>query len=192
MHASIRRALVVAAFTAAASPAAHALTVVPDPAIPGQYSATFEGGHAFGTFADVFDFVSPVDGTLTFTFQAQLLPIQLSPGAAPFVGVLFYAYQLSGRPPVTFEDPFNQRLTGGVGPLPITQGPQVLTLGVSVVPSPIPDLQISTNYSGTIVINASPIPEPETWLLMASGLLAGFGYRGRRTTTQEHATRQVH
>ena len=54
-------------------------------------------------------------------------------------------------------------------------GPQVLTLGVSVVPSPIPDLQISTNYSGTIVINAPPIPEPETWLLMASGLLAGFG-----------------
>ena len=181
MQSAIRGALATCAL--AASAATHALTVVPDPAIPGQYSATFQGGHSVGdTYADVFDFVSPVDGTLTFTFQAQLLPIQLSPGAVPFVGVLFFAYQVSGTPPVTFENPLNQLLPRVVGPLPITQGPHVLTLGVGVVPSTIPELQISTNYSGTIVINASPIPEPETWLLMVSGLLVGFGYKGRRTT----------
>ena len=58
----------------------------------------------------------------------------------------------------------------------------VLTLGESVIPSPFPELQVSTNYNGTIVITASPIPEPETWLLMVSGLLVGFGHKGRWTT----------
>jgi len=180
MQSAIRGAL--AAGVLAASAATHALTVVPDPAIPGQYSATFQGGHSVGdTYADVFDFVSPVDGTLTFTFQAQLLPIQSSPGLAPFVGVLFFAYQVSGTPPVTFANPLSQPVRI-VGPLPITQGPHVLTLGVSVIPSPFPELQVSTNYNGTIVITASPIPEPETWLLMVSGLLVGFGHKGRWTT----------
>ena len=181
MQSAIRSAL--AACVLAAS-AAHALTVVPDPVVQGQYSATFEGLHSRAdTFVDTFDFVSPVDGTLTFTFQAQLLPIQLSPSLAPFVGVLFFGYQLSGGPPVIFENPLSQPLPRVVGPLPITQGPYVLTIGVAVIPSTIPEVQVSTNYSGTIVINASPIPEPETWLLMLSGLLAGFAYLGRRTTT---------
>ena len=180
MQSAIRGALATCLLAASA---AHALTVVPDPVIPGQYSATFEGLHSRAdTFVDTFDFVSPVDGTLAFTFQAQLLPLQLSPGLAPFVGVLFFAYQLSGGPPVTFENPLSQPLPRVVGPLPITQGPHVLTIGVAVIPSTIPEVQVSTNYTGTIVINASPIPEPATWLLMVSGLLVGFGYKGRRTT----------
>jgi len=180
MQPAIRGALATCVLAASA---AHALTVVADPANPGQYSATFQGGHSVAdTYADVFDFMSPVDGTLTFTFQAQLLPIQSSPGLAPFVGVLFFAYQVSETPPITFANPLSQPVRV-VGPLPITQGPHVLTLGVSVIPSPFPELQVSTDYSGTIVITPTPIPEPETWLLMASGLLTGLAYRGRRTTT---------
>ena len=36
----------------------------------------------------------------------------------------------------------------------------------------MPGVDIPTDYSGSITINALPIPEPETWLLMSMGLLA--------------------
>jgi len=62
MQPAIRGALATCVLAASA---AHALTVVADPANPGQYSATFQGGHSVAdTYADVFDFMSPVDGTL--------------------------------------------------------------------------------------------------------------------------------
>jgi len=58
-----------------------------------------------------------------------------------------------------------------IGPLEIFEGPQLLTLGLQAAPALSPRSPALTSYAGQIIINALPIPEPETWLLMIAGLL---------------------
>ena len=46
-----------------------------------------------------------------------------------------------------------------------------MTVGVAVLPQ-MPGVVVPTDYVGSIAINALPIPEPVTWILMSVGLLA--------------------
>jgi len=45
-------------------------------------------------------------------------------------------------------------------------------------------VDIPTDYSGSIAINALPIPKPKTWLLMSMGLLALTARRRVTTSLQ--------
>jgi len=156
MQAAIRS--VLAAFALSASAFAQAISVLPDPVVPGQYSATFEGTHtSAGNFADRYDFVSPVDGFISITLDSTTFGI---------LSVAFEGYQLTSSPLVFIGGSHVE-----IGPLEIFEGPQLLTLGLQAAPALSPRSPALTSYAGQIIINALPIPEPETWLLMIAGLL---------------------
>jgi hypothetical protein len=148
---------------------AHGLTVVPDPLVQGEYSASFQGAHTLaGSFADRYDFESPVEGLLTISLDSAT-PV----GTA---GVSFSGYQLD-EGPVVLTDGAAVSLV--IGPLPLSQGPKTLTLGIVAAPALTARDPAATSYSGTIFINALPIPEPATWLTMVVGLLVFASYVGR-------------
>jgi hypothetical protein len=157
MRTAIRAAL--AAFTLSVSAFAQTVSVIPDPVVPGQYSATFEGTHtSAGNFADRYDFGSPVDGSISITLDSTSVGV---------LSVAFQGYQLTSGPLVFLGGTSHET----IGPLPVLLGPQLLTIGLQAAPPLAPDAPALTGYVGRIVINALPIPEPETWLLMTAGLL---------------------
>ena len=156
MRTAIRAAL--AALALSASAFAQAISVIPDPVVPGQYSATFEGTHtSAGNFADRYDFVSPVDGFISITLDSTTFGV---------LSVAFEGYQLTSSPLVFLGGSHVE-----IGPLEILEGPQLLTLGLQAAPALSPRSPALTSYTGNIIINALLIPEPETWLLMTAGLL---------------------
>ena len=157
MQAAIRS--VVAASALSASAFGQAISVIPDPVVPGQYSATFEGTHtSAGNFADRYDFGSPVDGAISITLDSTSVGV---------LSVAFEGYQLTSSPLVFLGGSHVE-----IGPLEILEGPQLLTLGLQAAPALSPRSPALTSYTGQIIINALPIPEPETWSLMIAGLLA--------------------
>jgi hypothetical protein len=150
---------------------AQNFTLLPDPTVPGRYSATFEEGHSSaGTFADTFTFASPVAGFFSFALDS-LQPV----GTA---GVYFQGYELNGASP-TFFDNTPSRVS--IGRLPIVAGPQSLLIGGVAAPALRPRTEVSAGYTATLTVDAaSPIPEPQTWLLIAGGLLAVGAVAQRR------------
>ena len=149
MRTAIRAAL--AALALSASAFAQAISVIPDPVVPGQYSATFEGTHtSAGNFADRYDFGSPVDGAISITLDSTSVGV---------LSVAFQGYQLTSGPLVFLGGTSHET----IGPLPIRVGPQLLTIGLQAAPPLAPDSPALTSYTGQIIINALPIPEPETW-----------------------------
>ena len=153
---------VVLAAAALAYLSAEAITIVPIQVGEGKYSVAFEVPHdRSDAFADMFEFVSPIDGLLTVTLDSTFIA---------GLGTYFFGYQVNANPVVIFDS--NLRSDDvTIGPVPIVAGPQHVTVGVAVFP-PTPGADIPTDYSGSIAINALAIPEPETWLLMSVGLLA--------------------
>jgi hypothetical protein len=153
---------VVLAAAALAYLSAEAITIVPIQVGEGKYSVAFEVPHdRSDAFADMFEFVSPIDGFLTVTLDSTFIA---------GLGTYFFGYQVNANPVVIFDS--NLRSDDvTIGPVPIVAGPQHVTVGVAVFP-PTPGADIPTDYSGSIAINALAIPEPETWLLMSVGLLA--------------------
>ena len=153
---------VVLAAAALAYLSAEAITIVPIQVGEGKYSVAFEVPHdRSDAFADMFEFVSPIDGFLTVTLDSTFIA---------GLGTYFFGYQVNANPVVIFDS--NLRSDDvTIGPVPIVAGPQHVTVGVAVF-SPTPGADIPTDYSGSIAINALAIPEPETWLLMSVGLLA--------------------
>ena len=153
---------VVLAAAALAYLSAEAITIVPIQVGEGKYSVAFEVPHdRSDAFADMFEFVSPIDGFLTVTLDSTFIA---------GLGTYFFGYQVNANPVVLFDS--NLRPDDvTIGPVPIVAGPQRVTVGVAVFP-PTPGADIPTDYSGSIAINALAIPEPETWLLMSVGLLA--------------------
>jgi hypothetical protein len=153
---------VVLAAAALAYLSAEAITIVPIQVGEGKYSVAFKVPHdRSDAFADMFEFVSPIDGFLTVTLDSTFIA---------GLGTYFFGYQVNANPVVIFDS--NLRSDDvTIGPVPIVAGPQHVTVGVAVFP-PTPGADIPTDYSGSIAINALAIPEPETWLLMSVGLLA--------------------
>jgi len=165
------RAMVLAA-SALAYFSAEAITVVPLHVGEGQYFVEFEVPHDRpDAFADMFDFVSPIDGLLTVTLDSTFVA---------GLGTYFFGYQVNANPVVLFDSNLRPDAVT-IGPVPIVAGPQRVTVGVAVFP-PTPGADIPTDYSGSIAINAPPIPEPGTWLLMSVGLLA-FTARRRSSSS---------
>ena len=158
---------VVLAAAALAYLSAEAITIVPIQVGEGKYSVAFEVPHdRSDAFADMFEFVSPIDGFLTVTLDSTFIA---------GLGTYFFGYQVNANPVVLFDS--NLRSDDvTIGPVPIVAGPQHVTVGVAVFP-PTPGADIPTDYSGSIAINALPIPEPGTWLLMSVGLLAFIARR---------------
>ena len=158
---------VVLAAAALAYLSAEAITIVPIQVGEGKYSVAFEVPHdRSDAFADMFEFVSPIDGFLTVTLDSTFIA---------GLGTYFFGYQVNANPVVIFDS--NLRSDDvTIGPVPIVAGPQHVTVGVAVFP-PTPGADIPTDYSGSIAINALPIPEPGTWLLMSVGLLASTARR---------------
>jgi len=163
---------VVLAAAALAYLSAEAITIVPIQVGEGKYSVAFEVPHdRSDAFADMFEFVSPIDGLLTVTLDSTFIA---------GLGTYFFGYQVNANPVVIFDS--NLRSDDvTIGPVPIVAGPQHVTVGVAVFP-PTPGADIPTDYSGSIAINAPPIPEPGTWLLMSVGLLA-FTARRRSSSS---------
>ena len=163
---------VVLAAAALAYLSAEAITIVPIQVGEGKYSVAFEVPHdRSDAFADMFEFVSPIDGFLTVTLDSTFIA---------GLGTYFFGYQVNANPVVIFDS--NLRSDDvTIGPVPIVAGPQHVTVGVAVFP-PTPGADIPTDYSGSIAINALPIPEPGTWLLMSVGLLA-FTARRRSSSS---------
>ena len=159
---------IFAALLLAVSTVAAAVTVTlnPDPLLQGQYSASFSVMHTVpNSYADTFDFVSPIDGLLSVTLHS---PAFIGAGSNS-VGIGFFAYQLSGSLAVNLPSP---QADVTIGPFPISAGPHTLTVGVGVFLAPPGTAPAPTTYTGTLSVAALPIPEPETWLLMSVGLLA--------------------
>ena len=157
MRTAIRAALAAVALSASAF--VQAVTVVLDPVAQGQFAGTFQSTHSeAGNFADTFEFVSPVDGLITITLDSTTTGI---------LSVQFLGYQLTQGPLV-----FLSASHEVIGPLGILEGPQTLTLGIQAAPPIAPHTPALTSYTGKIVIQALPIPEPGTWLLTTIGLLA--------------------
>ena len=157
----------LAALALSASAIAQPIPVILNPVTPDRYSATFEGSHtSAGNFADRYDFVSPVDGLISITLDS------ITFGA---LSVAFQGYQLTSSP-VVFLGGASHAI---IGPLPISAGTQLLTIGLQAAPPLAPDSPALTSYTGQIVINALAIPEPETWLLMMAGLFV-LGAHARR------------
>ena len=136
------------------------VTLIPSPTIAGQYQASFESDHGLaGGFADTFSFVSPVNGTFSLVLDS-LQPVETS-------GVFFQGYEFNGGSIVFFSGfPSNVQ----VGPLPVIAGPQLLLIGGVAAPARTARTEVTAGYTGTFTVHA--IPEPETWLLTAGGLLA--------------------
>ena len=152
----------VAAASVSAFGFAHALTVVPDPLVAGQYSASFEGTHTLAsTFADRYEFASPVEGLLTVVLDSAT-PV----GTA---GVSFTGYQLDEGPIVSTDA---QQVHLVIGPLAVFPGSDVLTLGIVAAPALTARAPATTSYNGTLYIHALPVPEPATWLTMVVGITA--------------------
>ena len=93
----------VAATALAACGSVGAVAVILQPSADGQFTGSFQGAHsAAGNFADRYEFVSPVDGLLSFTLDSAS-PI----GSA---GVALLGYGLSSGPGlVLFTSPVKQR-----------------------------------------------------------------------------------
>jgi hypothetical protein len=151
----------VAALALSASAAlAQDLTLLPDPTVPGRYSVSFEKGHALaGTFADTFNFVSPIDGFFSFTLDS-MTPL-------PTAGVVFEGYEIGGGPVVLFNSFLSHVTIDGIQ---IVAGPNSLLIGGVAAPALPPRTQVSAGYTGTFTVNV--VPEPQIWLLMGAGLLA--------------------
>ena len=158
----------VAATALAACGSVGAVTVNLQPSADGQLTGSFQGAHsAAGNLVDRYEFVSPLNGLLSFTLDS----------AAPTgtAGVAFLGYGLSSGPGLVLFSSSNPHVA--VGPLAIPAGDVQLSIGFNAAPALIPDAPASTSYSGTLTISALAIPEPETWLLMSVGLLAVMGVR---------------
>jgi hypothetical protein len=144
--------------------------------VTGLYSVSFERDHVLaGTFADRFSFVSPVEGFFSFELHSR--------GPLPTSGTLFGGYQFSGGPVLTFRDfpspGFSQPDDVAIEGIPVDAGPQLLLVEVVAAPGLPPRTEVSAGYTGTFSVTA--VPEPQTWLLMALGLLAvTFSMRWRR------------
>lgn len=154
--------LALAAALALSTSAALALdvTLLPDPTVTGRYAVSFEMSHGnAGSFADTFNIVSPVDGFLSFSLDS-VEPVGTS-------GVFFQGYQVNGGQIIFFNN-VPSHVT--IDSIPITAGPQSLLVGGVAAPGATPRTPVSAGYTGTIAVGA--IPEPQTWLLMAGGLLA--------------------
>lgn len=151
---------------------AQNFTLLPDPTVPGRYSASFEEGHSSaGTFADTLDFAAPVDGFFSFNLDS-MQPV----GSA---GVFFQGYELNGAFPITLFD--NSPSSVSIDRLPIVAGPQSLLIGGVAAPALTPRTAVSAGYTATFTVDAAaPIPEPQAWLLMAGGLLALSAVAKRR------------
>jgi len=158
----------VAATALAACGSVGAVTVILQPTADGRFTGSFQGAHsAAGNLVDRYEFVSPLNGLLSFTLDS----------AAPTgtAGVAFLGYGLSSGPGLVLFSSSNPHVA--VGPLAIPAGDVQLSIGFNAAPALIPDAPASTSYSGTLTISALAIPEPETWLLMSVGLLAVMGVR---------------
>ena len=140
-----------------------AVTVILQPTADGQFTGSFQGAHsAAGNLVDRYEFVSPLNGFLSFTLDS----------AAPIgtAGVAFLGYGLSSGPGLVLFS--NSTPDVAVGPLPIPAGDVQLSIGFNAAPALVPDAPASTSYTGTLTVSALAIPEPETWLLLSVGLLA--------------------
>jgi hypothetical protein len=136
---------------------------VADPEVAGRYSISFETHHGFaGAFADSYVFEPPINGFFSATFDSTV--------ASGLEGVYFQAYQLNGELSSVPAGTFPEHL---VLDRIQTSGPQQLTLYGVAAPALVPRTPTTGDYTGTITLDAFivPVPEPQTWLLVAAGLL---------------------
>jgi hypothetical protein len=158
-------------------PASAALAVdvviFPHPFASDQYLGKFDASFSeAGLFIPTWDFVSPVDGSLSFTLRAT--------GAVQFIGYQFDHGPVTSFTTFTGNDPL---VTG----IPVGAGPHSLLVGYQAAPQFPPHTPATGGFMGLIVIQASPIPEPQTWALLAAGLLA-LGWWRPPTVTPRRAS----
>lgn len=173
---SLLAALTLSA-SAALAQSGGSVTFLPDPTVAGRYTATFEATHlSAGAFVDVYDLVPPVDGFLSFSLD--------SVGPLGPAGAFFQGYQLNGGP-ITFFDNSQSHVT--VEGIQFAGGQSLLIAGVAA-PAEVPRQPVTAQYIATFTVDA--VPEPQTWLLMAGGLLAlGAVATPRRTAASAAARR---
>jgi hypothetical protein len=159
------------AWALAASPAAAIdLAVVPSANNPDFYTGQFQAQFfESGEHIPTWQFVSPVPGTLSFE-------LVISGGSVQFEG-----YQFDRGPVVFFgvnglPAPSNPVVTG----IPIVSGPHELLVGYRAAPQLPPRVATTGGIAGTLTI-VSSIPEPETWILLAAGLLMTAAASVRKT-----------
>jgi hypothetical protein len=162
--------LLAALLLSASAAFAVEVVITPDPFVPNQYLGRFDESFVeSGLHIPTWEFVSPVDGTLTFTLQAS--------GPVQFIGYQFDHGPVTGFFTFTGHDPF---VTG----IPVDAGPHSLLVGYQAAPQLPPRMPATGGFTGQITIEAlAPVPEPQTWLVLLAGLLAiGFMRRtwGRR------------
>ncbi|MES2164105.1 MAG: FxDxF family PEP-CTERM protein [Pseudomonadota bacterium] len=149
----------MASYAAAGDSQAINITLSGDPI--GGYSAGFYANHVVaGTFTDVFTF-SPSIGFSMVDVWIQTMNLQ-SRHDIDFTSADLNGNALSFTPNGAAEN-------GWLDPS-LVSGPLVLTVsGISK--------SITASYSGTL--NANPVPEPDTYIMMLGGL-GILSYLGRR------------
>ena len=150
--------LVLSTVCLLAHPLTFTVDLLPDGNAAGRYSANVQSVHDLsGSISDTFNFVVPVDGFLSFEFQAF--------GPAGSGGFSFQGYQVNGGP-IVFN---NGSASLSAGPIAIESGPGSLLIGGVVAPALPARVSVTAGYTGSITVTA--IPEPQTWLLMLAGLM---------------------
>ena len=161
------RTLILAALALAASAAAATpVQLLPDAAVPGRYSATFDVAHtSAGQFADRFELSPVLDG---------MLSAQLTAPAVSFTdGIVFEGYALDDAQTILASN----ELQVTIGPLDVL-GLQVLS--VFGIAAPFQQPRTSTDSSYTVTLSITPVPEPATSALLFGGLCVVSGW-ARRT-----------
>jgi hypothetical protein len=172
--------LALALLTAGVCASAHAVvpdTITPVPNVQVGVPASF-AGYASGTsFWDIFTFILPANGGSGYSVVDFPLTIGQGTFATTFTSVTLFS-DPDGIPNSGNETALiTANITNPSGPISLSWGP---TSGGNMYLSVFGNTTGSLGglYSGAI--NVSPVPEAETWAMMAAGLgLVGMQLRRR-------------
>ena len=168
---NVLAAMVLAGFAVGANAAVHSVGAV----APGT-PAPFSGVIGNGPFTDIFTFTLPANGGSGYSVTNLALDL----GMVGNFNTVFSAMSLWSNPNGTLYDADDVFLTSvaGTGPLGLTWGPSA---GGNMY------LMVQGSATGSLggiyngAISVSPVPEAETWAMMAMGLgLVGLQLRRRK------------
>jgi MYXO-CTERM domain-containing protein len=169
-------ALAVAAVASHAENINQGVTLVPNVAAPGTFSAGWGVTHSFaGAFTDVFSFTSGVSGNVA----SSLVTI----GFLSTTDIDFNSVSINGAA-YSITDLGSVDLAS-FGPQ-FVNSPMVLTVTGIAAPSLAAGTAIAASYAGTL--NVSPVPEPSSAALWMAGLGAGGLLVRRRLNRRDLTT----